>query len=195
MISLSDEVYHTEEPSSSDSSIVKPITIVRTGDLSRVTIVRISTSDDTATAGLDYKPKTEMIKFVPGVSALDFEIEIFHDDEKEDLESFRVMLGPQDPVSGMFGKIKSAAVIIRDSFLVFNQSSPSNSPNKSTLYFDPVNQLESRFNIPYIDSLYYFALLNSTLNNDINEINYSMVPNGEPLICLEVSLYSKKKRN
>lgn len=163
MISLSEEVYHTEEPSSSDSSIVKPITVIRTGDLSRMTLVRISTSDDSATAGLDYKPKTEILKFSPGVSALDFEVEIFHDNEKESLESFKVILGPQDPVSGVYGRIKSASVIIRDSNLILN---------------DSLSQQES--NSPYLNSLMYYVLDQFPAYDQSSPL----VPTGEPLICL-----------
>lgn len=93
MISLSEHIFHTEEPSSSDASVIKPITVVRTGDLSRTTIVRVSTSDDTAVAGIDYKPRTETLTFLPGVSALDFDVEIFYDNEREKTESFTVNLG------------------------------------------------------------------------------------------------------
>lgn len=153
-------MYHTEEPSSLDSSIVKPITILRSGDLSRTTLVRISTSDDTALAGLDYKPKTETIKFSPGVSALDFDIEIFHDEEREGMESFRVILGPQDPVAGIYGKVKSANVIIRDAV----QGGAEKGGDKRV----------------YIDSLVYFVDRNESKKVD------ELVPNGEPLICLEV---------
>ena len=175
MISLSEETYHTEEPSSPDSSVVKPITIVRSGDLSRTTLVRISTSDDTAQAGLDYKPKTETIKFAPGVSALDFDIEIFHDEEREGLETFRVLLGPQDPVAGVYGRYKSANVIIRDSSMQESDRSGSRLREKGD-------------SSVYIDSLVYFVDRNGSLGAE-QRTDKRMVPNGEPLICLEVIDY------
>lgn len=175
MITLSEEVYYTEEPSSSDSSIVKPITIIRTGDLSRVTLVRISTSDDTAVAGLDYKPKTEIIKFNPGVSALDFEVEIFHDRLKEGFESFKVILGPQDPVSGVFGKIKMSTVIIKDNSL--NQTEDLNSSLLNSNEFS-----SHQTNLPYLNSLAYYVL-DQTPKFDQKTF---LVPFGEPIICLEV---------
>lgn len=170
MISLSDETYHTEEPSSPDSSVIKPVTIVRSGDLSRTTLVRISTSDDTAQAGLDYKPKTETIKFAPGVSALDFDIEIFPDEEREGLESFRVVLGPQDPVAGVYGRYKSANVIIRDSSM---QSGGAGVREKGERAI-------------YIDSLVYFVDRNGSLTARGSGSSGGGVPNGEPLVCLEV---------
>ena len=61
IVSLSEEIYYTDEPSSSDASVIKPLTVIRTGDLSRTTEVRISTSDDTAIGGLDFKPRTERV--------------------------------------------------------------------------------------------------------------------------------------
>lgn len=172
MISLSDETYHTEEPSSPDSSVIKPVTIVRSGDLSRTTLVRISTSDDTAQAGLDYKPKTETIKFAPGVSALDFDIEIFPDEEREGLESFRVVLGPQDPVAGVYGRVKSANVIIRDSSMQSGSGGGS------------VREKGER--AIYIDSLVYFVDRNGSLAARGSGSGGGGVPNGEPLVCLDV---------
>ncbi|CAF0709362.1 unnamed protein product [Brachionus calyciflorus] len=159
VISLSEEVYYTEEPSSSDSSIFKSITILRHGDLSRTSLVRISTSDETAKAGLDYKPKTEILKFNPGVSALDFEVEILYDQERESSESFKVILGPQEPVSAIFGKIKTSTVIIKDNFNLTNQS--------DKFHNSPI----------YLNSLVYHVM---DQTDDTNT-----VPIGEPLICLE----------
>lgn len=177
MISLSDETYHTEEPSSPDSSVIKPVTIVRSGDLSRTTLVRISTSDDTAQAGLDYKPKTETIKFAPGVSALDFDIEIFPDEEREGLESFRVVLGPQDPVAGVYGRYKSANVIIRDSSM---QSGGGGGNGNGGVR-------EKGERAIYIDSLVYFVDRNGSLTaRGSGSGGGGGVPNGEPLVCLEV---------
>lgn len=160
VISLSEEIYYTEEPSTSDSTVVKSIPILRSGDLTRTSFVRVSTSDGTARAGLDYKPKTENLKFEPGVSALDFEIEILHDNEQEGPESFKVILGPQDPVSGIFGKIKTSTVIIKDSFSNNQKDIIENSPI-------------------YLNSLVYHV---------VGKAGKKSVPVGEPLICLEVSI-------
>jgi hypothetical protein len=177
VVYLSSKVYYTDEPTSSDTSVVKPLTIIRTGDLSRITIVRISTSDDTATAGKDYKQKTELIKFNPGVSALDFEIEILYDELNEPSESFIVTLGPLEPVSGIFGKVKSASVIIRESNGDATQSSNSN------LIQQNINEVYSLFEKPFITSL------KSYLENSTDSTQQRFVSNGEALICIHVIFF------
>ena len=148
----------TEEPSSDDASVVRLVTVVRTGDLSRTSVVRISTADLTATAGRDYKPRTETLTFGPGVSALDLDVHIMPDEERETIETFLVNLGPQDPVAAVFGPIISAKVSIQDKF--GNNASNISNPKSS----------------PYLASLAHFPA-------DLGE----QVPSGEPLICLHVS--------
>lgn len=177
MISLLKKSFNTEEPSDYDGTVIKPITIVRTGDLSRTSIVRVSTSDKTATAGLDYKSKTELLTFNPGVSALDFEVEILYDDEKEPVEVFLINLGPKDPISGFFGKITTANVFIYDN----NASDITISKNKT---IDSVFSIEKqKKDIPYIKSLYSF-LSNETFRDDYEFYAVS----DEPLICFHVIL-------
>lgn len=175
VLSLSDEVYFTEEPSTTDSSVYKQITVIRSGDLSRVSLVRVSTLDETAVAGLDYKPKTEILQFNQGISALKFEIEIFPDEERENTESFKVILGPQDPVSGMFGRIKQATVFIQDNTLATEYINRSQSSNSLSDIGTIISQKPA--NMPYINSLDDFI--------DNLEDFSGFAPNGKPLICLE----------
>jgi extracelluar matrix protein FRAS1 len=184
IISLLKKTFNTEEPSGYDATVIKTITIVRTGDLSRTSIVRVSTSDKTATAGLDYKPKTELLTFNPGVSALDFEVEILYDDEKEPVEMFSVNLGPKDPISGYFGKITTANVFIFD-----NNASDSNLlKNKTSDTLSVFNFDKQRKDIPFIKSMYSF------LSNETDKDNYEFYAvSDEPLICFHVNLFLVSK--
>lgn len=192
VVSLADELYYTEEPTSSDSTVVKSITVVRTGDLSRITTVRISTVDDTATAGLDYKPKTEILKFNPGVSALDFDVEILYDNINEVSESFKVVLGPQDPVSGIFGKTKQATVVIRDSGSTSSTISTNLNSNLNDYFSLPISQqishINKLFSQPFLTSLVYLVSPNS-YNNMIGK-NSTYATSREPLICLHVIFFN-----
>lgn len=181
IVSLSEEIYYTDEPSSSDTSVIKPLTVIRTGDLSRTTEVRISTSDDTAIGGVDYKPRTEILKFHPGVSALDFEVEILYDSHRETNENFKVTLGPQEPISGIFGKVKTAMVVIREN------SNFNNHSNKNSNKMSEINDL---FRVPYLDSLVYYVF-NST---EVEKEQKHLVPSGEPLLCLHVSFLKLFKK-
>lgn len=145
--------------------------------MSRTSIVRVSTADKTATAGLDYKAKTELLTFNPGVSALDFEIEILYDDEKEPVEIFTINLGPKDPISGFFGKITTANVFIYD-----NNASDSNMLKNKT-HESGFNFDKNKKDIPYIKPLFSF-LANHT-NKEQNDFEF-FAPSDQPLICLHV---------
>jgi hypothetical protein len=193
VVSLTDEIFYTEEPTSSDSTIVKSITIIRTGDLSRISTVRVSTVDDTAIAGIDYKPKTEILKFNPGVSALDFDVEILYDNLNENSESFKVVLGPQDPVSGVFGKIRQATVVIRDTSGTASAISANNLNSNLNDYFSlPMNQqishINKLFSQPFLTTLVY--LVSTTSYNNVIGKNTTFATSREPLICLHVIYFN-----
>ncbi len=173
VVSLSAHMYETEEPSGSDSTVIKSITVVRSGDLSRTTVVRVSTSDDTAVAGQDYKPKTETLTFLPGVSALDFNVEIFYDNQREQTESFNVNLGPQDPVSGVFGEVITANVLIHD---------PSGSSVSTTDYEVNLAMLAKSSQRPFVTSLAKY-FINDFENASKGDSGYFSASD-KPLVCL-----------
>jgi hypothetical protein len=180
IISFSDSTYYTERPSSNDSIIIKPITVVRSGDLSRKSIVRISTSDGSAIAGKNYKSKTESVTFEPGVSALDFDIKILY--RLEDTEKyFKVYLGPQNPVAAIFGKIKSSNVYIKDINSGINYIKSQNEP----LFMN--ENIERLPSSPYLMSIREFSV-NDLIKDSINEDQkISLASSSYPLICIHVS--------
>ncbi len=165
---MSKREYNTEEPSSIDTTIIKSVTVSRSGDLSRTTIVRISTADNTAIAGIDYKPKTETLTFLPDVSAVDFDVEIFHDNEREVTESFYINLGPQDPISGVFGKITKAEIFIHNT-------------NGNSQSYNDLNGLNTNLIEPFVSSLSKFLI------DGFNKNNGKYSPSDESLICFHVS--------
>ena len=166
--------------------MVKQITVVRTGDLTRVSLVRVSTVDDSAVAGLDYRPRTEMLQFNQGVSALNFDVEIFPDNDKEPAESFRVVLGPQAPVAGVFGKILSATVFIQDTSLSTNNYSYLNGSDQAAV---GDRRAFAAANMPYLNSLENFVSRNEEKTSQ-EAVSYAV--NGESLICLQVSFIFTK---
>jgi hypothetical protein len=116
VVSLEKDHFTIDEPTNSNMIVKIPIGIKRTGDVSHSTQVRVSTSDGTALAGLDYKPATQMITFQPGVSFVDFKIQILFDNinETQQPEHFYVTLGPQAPISAIFGEIRKSTIQIID---------------------------------------------------------------------------------
>ncbi len=115
-VSFSEDFFFAER--SNDSSSFVTIKITRTGDLSQALTIRLTTSDDTAIAGLDYKPKTELMQFKPGVSSIDFKVEIVNNmrvvDQQAEARRFKVSLTVEDYLSEDDEETKYAYVLIHD---------------------------------------------------------------------------------
>ncbi|CAB1322442.1 unnamed protein product [Coregonus sp. 'balchen'] len=98
--------YQVREPPGPDGIEVLNIKVVRTGDQDRTSKVRCSTRDGSAQSGVDYNPKSRVLKFTP--------VEILSNEDREWHESFSLVLGPDDPVEAVLGEITTATVTILD---------------------------------------------------------------------------------
>jgi len=58
--------YQVREPPGPDGVEVLDVKVVRGGDLDRTSKVRCSTRDGSAQSGVDYNPKSRVLKFPPG---------------------------------------------------------------------------------------------------------------------------------
>lgn len=58
--------YQVREPSGPDGLEVLNIKVIRKGDLDRTSKIRCSTRDGSAQSGVDYNPKSRVLKFNPG---------------------------------------------------------------------------------------------------------------------------------
>lgn len=65
-VSFEQTNYDVHEPSRAGSMSTVLLTVLRTGDASRQSEVRVTTRDGTAVAGQDYHPKSHMLTFRPG---------------------------------------------------------------------------------------------------------------------------------
>ncbi|XP_028271091.1 extracellular matrix organizing protein FRAS1 isoform X8 [Parambassis ranga] len=106
--------YQVREPPGPDGTEVLNIKVVRTGDLDRTSKVRCSTRDGSAQSGVDYNPKSRVLKFTPGMDHILFKVEILSNEDREWHESFSVVLGPDDPVEAVLGESTMATVTILD---------------------------------------------------------------------------------
>lgn len=68
-IEFEEAAYQVREPAGPEGVAVLSISVVRRGDQNRTSKVRCSTRDGSAQAGLDYYPKSRMLKFSPGKGA------------------------------------------------------------------------------------------------------------------------------
>ncbi|XP_042177181.1 extracellular matrix organizing protein FRAS1-like [Oncorhynchus tshawytscha] len=106
--------YQVREPPGPNGIEVLHIKVVRTGDQDRTSKVRCSTRDGSAQSGVDYNPKSRVLKFTPGMDHILFNVEILSNEDREWHESFSLVLGPDDPVEAVLGEITTATVTILD---------------------------------------------------------------------------------
>nr|XP_033819322.1 extracellular matrix protein FRAS1 isoform X2 [Geotrypetes seraphini] len=113
-IEFEEATYQIREPRDPDTVAVLNIQVVRRGDLDRTSKVRCSTRDGSAQSGVDYYPKSQVLKFSPGMDHIMFKVEILSNEDREWHESFSLVLGPDDPVEAVLGEITTAIVTILD---------------------------------------------------------------------------------
>uniref|UniRef100_K7G756 Fraser extracellular matrix complex subunit 1 n=1 Tax=Pelodiscus sinensis TaxID=13735 RepID=K7G756_PELSI len=113
-IEFEEAAYQVREPPGPEGIAVLNIKVLRRGDQNRTSKVRCSTRDGSAQSGVDYYPKSRVLKFSPGVDHVMFKVEIMSNEDREWHESFSVVLGPDDPVEALLGDISSAVVTILD---------------------------------------------------------------------------------
>ncbi|KAM7391087.1 hypothetical protein PAMP_021803 [Pampus punctatissimus] len=106
--------YQVREPPGPDGIEVLNIKVIRRGDLDRISKIRCSTRDGSAQSGVDYNPKSRVLKYTPGMDHILFKVEILSNEDREWHESFSLVLGPDDPVEAVLGEITMATVTILD---------------------------------------------------------------------------------
>ncbi|KAL3876627.1 hypothetical protein ACJMK2_034445 [Sinanodonta woodiana] len=106
--------YSLNEPSLTNQIVTMKIKVIRMGDLSATSSVRVSTRDGSAMSGVDYNPKSLMLKFEPGVNELEFSVDILYNADIEWHEAFTVVLGPGNPEGAELGLISSTTITILD---------------------------------------------------------------------------------
>ncbi|MGH0181185.1 UNVERIFIED_CONTAM: hypothetical protein FKN15_006840 [Acipenser sinensis] len=113
-IEFEEPTYQVREPPGPDGIEIMNIKVIRKGDQNRTSKVRCSTRDGSAQSGVDYNPKSRVLKFSPGIDHILFNVEILSNEDREWHESFSLVLGPDDPVEAVLGEITTATVTILD---------------------------------------------------------------------------------
>ena len=62
--------YSVQEPSAGDQIITVTVKVMRSGDVSKTAEVRCSTKDGSAMSGIDYNPKSQILRFKEGMYIL-----------------------------------------------------------------------------------------------------------------------------
>uniref|UniRef100_UPI00398EB886 FRAS1-related extracellular matrix protein 2-like isoform X2 n=1 Tax=Pristiophorus japonicus TaxID=55135 RepID=UPI00398EB886 len=96
IIKFTETKYSIQEPQEPGELAIVTIPVLRLGDSSKVSIVRVHTKDGSATSGEDYNPLSEDIEFKEGETEHFIEIEVVYDGEREMREAFTVHLKPDE---------------------------------------------------------------------------------------------------
>uniref|UniRef100_A0A8C0FA62 FRAS1 related extracellular matrix 3 n=1 Tax=Bubo bubo TaxID=30461 RepID=A0A8C0FA62_BUBBB len=92
VIKLSEIKHSIQEPQEPGEIALVRIHVLRLGDSSKVSVVRVHTKDGSATSGEDYNPMSEDIEFREGETEHFVEVEILYDGIREMREAFTVHL-------------------------------------------------------------------------------------------------------
>ncbi|XP_053543455.1 FRAS1-related extracellular matrix protein 2b [Ictalurus punctatus] len=101
--------FSVSEPSEAGQVSVVKVPVLRVGDTSKVSVVRVHTKDGSATSGEDYHPVSQDIEFKEGDTEHTVEVEILYDGVREMREAFTVHLKPDE---NMVAEIQMTKVII-----------------------------------------------------------------------------------
>uniref|UniRef100_A0A8C8SHP3 FRAS1 related extracellular matrix 2 n=1 Tax=Pelusios castaneus TaxID=367368 RepID=A0A8C8SHP3_9SAUR len=96
IIKFSETKFSVSEPKDAGQLVVVKIPVLRLGDTSKVSIVRVHTKDGSATSGEDYHPVSEEIEFKEGETQHTVHIEVLFDGIREMREAFTVHLKPDE---------------------------------------------------------------------------------------------------
>uniref|UniRef100_A0ABM5GKG1 Extracellular matrix organizing protein FRAS1 n=1 Tax=Pogona vitticeps TaxID=103695 RepID=A0ABM5GKG1_9SAUR len=113
-IEFDEAAYQVREPPGPEGIAFLNVKVIRRGDQNRTSKVRCSTRDGSAQSGIDYYPKSRVLKFSPGMDHIIFKVEIMSNEDREWHESFSLVLGPDDPVEAVLGEITTTIVTILD---------------------------------------------------------------------------------
>ncbi|XP_039361396.1 FRAS1-related extracellular matrix protein 2 [Mauremys reevesii] len=109
IIKFGETKFSVSEPKDVGQLVVVQIPVLRLGDTSKVSIVRVHTKDGSATSGEDYHPVSEEIEFKEGETQHIVEIEVLFDGIREMREAFTVHLKPDE---NMVAEIQTAKAIV-----------------------------------------------------------------------------------
>ncbi|XP_061888272.1 FRAS1-related extracellular matrix protein 3 [Entelurus aequoreus] len=135
VIRFSEIKYSVREPQVKGDMAIVQIPILRIGDTSKVSVVRVHTKDGSATSGEDYNPLSEDVEFKEGEKEHFVEIEILYDGEREMREAFTVHMKPDDNMVAEL-KMNKAIVYIEEMDSVADVTFPAVPRVVSLLMYD-----------------------------------------------------------
>lgn len=155
IIRFSDIKFSVREPQVKGNIAVVKIPILRIGDTSKVSVVRVHTKDGSATSGEDYNPLSEDVEFKEGEKEHFVEIEILYDGEREMREAFTVHMKPDD---NMVAEVQM---------------------NKAIVYIEEMDSVAD-VTFPAVPQVVSLLMYDDT----VKTIDRPNPPNGYPVVCV-----------
>ncbi|KAL0994888.1 hypothetical protein UPYG_G00128800 [Umbra pygmaea] len=139
--------FSVSEPKEAGSFSTVKIPVLRLGDTSKVSVVRVHTKDGSATSGEDYHPVSEDVKFQQGQTKHTVQVEVLYDGIREMREAFTVHLKPDDNMVAET-QITKAIVYIEETNSVADVTFPSAPQVVSLLHYDDVRKPAQNYHPP-----------------------------------------------
>ncbi|XP_060050888.1 FRAS1-related extracellular matrix protein 2 isoform X2 [Erinaceus europaeus] len=142
IIKFGETKFSVSEPKEPGQSVVIKIPVIRQGDTSKVSIVRVHTKDGSATSGEDYHPVSEEIEFKEGETQHIVEIEVIFDGVREMREAFTVHLKPDENMIAET-QVTKAIVYIEEMNSMADVTFPSVPQIVSLLIYDDTSRAKA----------------------------------------------------
>ncbi|KAG2457200.1 FRAS1-related extracellular matrix protein 2-like [Polypterus senegalus] len=155
IIKFGETKFSISEPKDAGQIVVVKLPILRLGDTSKVSVIRVHTKDGSATSGEDYNPVSEEIEFKEGETEHTVEVEILYDGVREMREAFTVHLKPDE---NMVAEIQM---------------------NKAIIYIEETNSMAD-VTFPSVPQVVSLLLYDDTINAKENP----HPPAGYPVVCV-----------
>ncbi|XP_038140960.1 FRAS1-related extracellular matrix protein 2-like [Cyprinodon tularosa] len=137
IIQLLETRFSVSEPKEAGTVATVRIPVVRVGDTSKVSLVRVHTKDGSAISGADYYPVSRDIEFKQGEKQHVVEVEVLFDGIREMREAFTVHLKPDENMVAET-QVTKAIVYIEEPNSMADVTFPSLPHVVSLLHYDNV---------------------------------------------------------
>nr|XP_020476103.1 FRAS1-related extracellular matrix protein 2 isoform X2 [Monopterus albus] len=139
--------FSVSEPKEAGTVVTVRIPVVRMGDTSKVSVVRVHTKDGSAVSGEDYYPVSQDIEFKHGDKEHVVEVEVLFDGVREMREAFTLHLKPDENMVAET-QITKVIVYIEEINNMADVTFPSLPHVVSLLHYDNVARTPDNFHPP-----------------------------------------------
>ncbi|XP_072302029.1 FRAS1-related extracellular matrix protein 2a [Eucyclogobius newberryi] len=147
IIRFSETKFSVSEPKEAGSVVTVKVPVVRLGDTSKVSVVRVHTKDGSAVSGEDYHPVSQDVEFKQGDQEHMVEVEVLFDGVREMREAFTLHLKPDDNMVAET-QVTKVIVYIEETNSMADVTFPSLPHVASLLHYDDAERTGDKLRPP-----------------------------------------------